>query len=55
MRFVVAKVHQAEGIFLENNNFVSMSLGNNVNCFSYFLSLVGDMIFPCKIFINQHT
>ena len=26
MRFVFAKVHQTEGMFLENQNFVSMSL-----------------------------
>jgi len=25
MRFVVAKVHHTEGMFLENQNFVSMS------------------------------
>ena len=26
MRFVLSKVHQREGAFLENKNFVSMSL-----------------------------
>ena len=30
MRFVVTKVHQAEGTFLENKNFFPMSLGNNI-------------------------
>ena len=29
VRFVVSKVHHAEGTFLENKNFVSMSLGGS--------------------------
>ena len=32
-RFVVAKVHQAEGTFLENKNyFVAMNLGSSASC-----------------------